>query len=91
MKDNERSTILGREASVISCKSCESGNHRGFSGEVAIRFPEVKGLNKLIVWVSRASVLLGLWFHEIRNLRYRVTTVTGKRARLRVKASDGCD
>ena len=67
MKDNERPTILGREASVISCKSCESGDYRGLSGEVAVRFPGVKGLNKLIVWVSRASVLLGLWFHGIRN------------------------
>jgi len=35
----------------MSCKSCESGNHRNFNGEVAIRFPGLEGLNKPIVWV----------------------------------------
>jgi hypothetical protein len=33
------------------CKSCASGNHRTFNGEVAIHFPGLAGLNKPILWV----------------------------------------
>ena len=33
------------------CRSCKSGNHRSFKGEVAVHFPGLAGLNKPIVWV----------------------------------------
>ena len=35
----------------MSCKCCQSKNHRNFNGEVAIHFPGLKGLNRPIVWV----------------------------------------
>jgi hypothetical protein len=41
----------GELVSLMSCKSCQSENHRNFNGEVALHFPGLKGLNKPIVWV----------------------------------------
>ena len=35
----------------MSCKSCHSENQREFSGEIAIHFSGLKGLDKPIVWV----------------------------------------
>jgi len=35
----------------MPCKSCGSLNQRKFTGEVAIHFPGLKGLDKPIVWV----------------------------------------
>ena len=75
----------------MSCKSCESGNHREFSGEVAIRFPGLKGRNKRMVWVLQS--FCPAWIVVSRNSQspIPITRVTGRRARLKVKASDGCD
>ena len=42
---------LGEITSVMSCKSCHSENQRNFTGEIAIHFPGLKGLNKPLVWV----------------------------------------
>jgi hypothetical protein len=33
------------------CSSCQSENRETFSGEIALHFPGLKGLNKPIVWV----------------------------------------
>jgi hypothetical protein len=47
----------------MSCKSCQSENERQFSGEVAIHFPGLKGLNKPIVWVfPKLAICLGCGF-----------------------------
>lgn len=35
----------------MACKRCASENQQGFSGEVAIHFPGLQGLDKPIVWV----------------------------------------
>ena len=34
----------------MACNRCTSDNQRTFNGEVAIHFPELNGLEKLIVW-----------------------------------------
>jgi hypothetical protein len=54
-----------KEERIMSCKSCQSENHHKFSAEIAIHFAGLKGLNRPIVWVSKASVLFELWFHGI--------------------------
>jgi|KBSMisStandDraft_5_1062788.scaffolds.fasta_scaffold05016_3 hypothetical protein len=33
------------------CKICRSGNRSIFTGEIAIHFPGLAGLNKPVVWV----------------------------------------
>jgi hypothetical protein len=33
------------------CKSCQSDRKRAFSGEIAIHFPGIAGLDKPVVWV----------------------------------------
>jgi len=35
----------------VACKECHSEKQRTFSGEVAIHFPGLEGLDKSIVWV----------------------------------------
>jgi hypothetical protein len=35
----------------MSCKSCGSANQRKLSGEIAIRFPGLKNIDKPVVWV----------------------------------------
>jgi hypothetical protein len=35
----------------MACKSCHSENQRNFTGEIAIHFPGLAGLNKPIVLV----------------------------------------
>ena len=35
----------------MRCKSCGSGNQKTFIGEMGIRSPGLKGLDKPIVWV----------------------------------------
>ena len=63
----------------MSFKSCDYSKHRDFAGEVAIHFPGHKDPYKQIVWVF--PKLLSDWFQGTRNPRYRVTTITAKRAR----------
>ena len=47
------------------CKSCTGVNLKTFSGEVAIHFPGVDGLNKPIVWAfPKVSVCLTCGFTE---------------------------
>ena len=41
----------------MSCKLCQSQNQRNLSGEIAIHFPGLKGLDKPIVWVSPKLVV----------------------------------
>jgi hypothetical protein len=41
---------FGRERTV-TCKSCGAEKQSKFTAEIAIHFPGLKGLNKLIVWV----------------------------------------
>jgi hypothetical protein len=49
----------------MSCKSCHSENQRDLSGEVAIHFPGLKGLDKPIVWVfPKLFVCLNCGFTE---------------------------
>lgn len=41
------------------CKACQSENQSTFSGEVAVHFPGLQGLEKPIVWVfPKISVCL---------------------------------
>jgi len=35
----------------MSCKSCDSDRQSRFTGEIAIHFPGLEGLDKPIVWV----------------------------------------
>jgi len=49
----------------MSCKSCHSENQCDLSGEVAIHFPGLKGLDKPIVWVfPKLCVCLNCGFTE---------------------------
>ncbi len=41
----------------MPCKSCQSENQSMFSGEIAIHFPGLKGLDKPIVWVFPKLVI----------------------------------
>jgi hypothetical protein len=43
-------TIQNLEVMMI-CKQCASDNQSSFTGEVAVHFPGLKGLDKPIVWV----------------------------------------
>ena len=50
---------MSAKTNSTPCKSCQSGNQRTFTGEIAIHFPGLKDLNKPIVWVfPRMSVCL---------------------------------
>jgi hypothetical protein len=35
----------------MTCKQCASDEQKNFNGELAIHFPDLKGLEKPIVWV----------------------------------------
>jgi hypothetical protein len=35
----------------MSCKSCGSVNQKKFSAEMGIHFPDLKDIDKLVVWV----------------------------------------
>ncbi len=35
----------------MPCKSCRSVNQKKFSAEMAIHFPQLKDIDKLVVWV----------------------------------------
>ena len=49
----------------MSCKSCLSANDSNLNGEIGIHFPELKGLNKPIVWVfPKLLVCLNCGFTE---------------------------
>jgi hypothetical protein len=49
----------------MSCKACQSLNRRTFSGELAIHFPGIEGLDMPIVWVfPRLEVCLECGFAE---------------------------
>jgi hypothetical protein len=49
----------------MSCKSCQSQNHRNFTSEVAIHFPGLKGLDKPIVWTfPKLAICLECGFTE---------------------------
>ena len=49
----------------MPCKSCHSENRNDFTGEVAIHFPGLKGLDKPIVWVfPKLFVCLNCGFTE---------------------------
>ena len=49
----------------MSCKSCLSANDSNLNGEISIHFPELKGLNKPIVWVfPKLLVCLNCGFTE---------------------------
>ena len=49
----------------MSCKSCQSQNHRSFTSEVAIHFPGLKGLDKPIVWTfPKLAICLECGFTE---------------------------
>jgi hypothetical protein len=49
----------------MSCRSCQSQNHRDLNGEVAIRFSGLKGLDKPIVLVfPKLLVCLDCGFTE---------------------------
>jgi hypothetical protein len=49
----------------MSCKSCHSESQSSFSGEIALHFPGLKGLNKPIVWVfPKLLVCLDCGFTE---------------------------
>jgi hypothetical protein len=51
--------------STPRCASCESENKRTFTGEIAIHFPGLAGLEKPIVWVlPHVSVCLDCGFAE---------------------------
>ena len=49
----------------MSCKSCQPENQINLNGEIAIHFPEIKGLDKPIVWVfPKLVVCLDCGFTE---------------------------
>ena len=49
----------------MSCKSCLSEHQSNLSGEIAIHFPGLKGLDKPIVWVfPKLLVCLNCGFTE---------------------------
>lgn len=49
----------------MSCKSCQSASQRNFNGEVALHFPGLDGLTKLMVWVfPKVLVCLDCGFAE---------------------------
>jgi len=51
--------------SSCHCRSCQSANQGTFSGEIAIHFPGLEGLNKPIVWVfPKLLVCLNCGFTE---------------------------
>ena len=48
---------MAAQTNSSPCKSCQSDNQRTFTGEIAIHFPGLKGVNKPVVWVfPRISV-----------------------------------
>jgi hypothetical protein len=50
---------------MMICKQCASDGQSLFTGEVAIHFPELKGLDKPIVWVfPKLAVCLDCGFAE---------------------------
>ena len=50
---------MAAQTNSSPCKSCQSDNQRTFTGEIAIHFPGLKGLNKPVVWVfPRISVCI---------------------------------
>jgi hypothetical protein len=47
------------------CRSCQSANQTTFSGEIALHFPGLEGLDKPIVWVfPKLLVCLNCGFTE---------------------------
>jgi len=42
---------MPHKSSSALCKSCQSKNRKVFSGEVAIHYSGLEGVNKPIVWV----------------------------------------
>lgn len=42
---------MAADTSPSHCKSCQSDKQKNFTGEIAIHFPGLKGLEKGIVWV----------------------------------------
>jgi len=54
-------------ASKSRCKSCQSEHRNTFSGEIAIHFTGLEGLNKPVVWVfPQISVCLDCGLAEFR-------------------------
>ena len=50
---------MAAQTNSSPCKSCQSDNQRTFTGEIAIHFPGLEGLNKPVVWVfPRISVCI---------------------------------
>lgn len=51
-------TGLASQSGVsMPCNSCGSVNLRKFSGEIAIHFPELKNIDKPVVWVFAELVV----------------------------------
>lgn len=51
----------------MTCKSCGSSGPTRFNGELAIHFPELKGLNLPVVWVFPSLlVCLTCGFAELK-------------------------
>jgi hypothetical protein len=53
-----------RTTGDIPCKSCGSVNQKKFSAEMGIHFPELKSIDKPVVWVF-PEIVVCLWHRGI--------------------------
>ena len=89
---------MAAEQKSLPCKACQSRNQKTFSGEIAIHFPGLAGLDKPIVWVfPQVSVCLDCGFAEFSipvtelEILRTGTAVKGSEVRLGGKKEGGVD